>query len=323
MATEIALDPNGIIAAVRECARMTAPDLTDSEFDALRVKLDPLFIDTKHQMEHAIRAYLSAAKFTASRKQVLEDVARWHDAEAERKRTVAVRNKRLEAQIATHEVSAARFRVLAAAPEPAYPCPPVTVLYTNYRGETSERTITPIRPWFGSTEWHSEPQWLLRAYDHGKGAERDFAFKDFGSLPLVPPGDKEMYLAGMTEAAEIADAAINCSCDQCEGRRVAANFIRERITEIADKSDEAGAQWEEIERAEFHRGYVLACANIVNLHGADVAVMEGFAQLGISKAELQALDLCEYDQKAIDTLEDFFGADKLYRTSAPASEGAE
>ncbi|ELT48553.1 hypothetical protein D584_13934 [Brucella intermedia M86] len=180
VATEIALDPNGIIAAVRECARMTAPDLTDSEFDALRVKLDPLFINTKHQMERAIRAYLSAAKFTASRKQVLEDVARWHDAEAERKRTVAVRNKRLEAQIATHEVSAARFRVLAAAPEPAYSCPPVMVLYTNYRGETSERTITPIRPWFGSTEWHPEPQWLLRAYDHNKGAERDFALKDFG-----------------------------------------------------------------------------------------------------------------------------------------------
>lgn len=114
---------------------------------------------------------------------------------------------------------------------------PIKIPYTNYRGETSERTITPIRPWFGSTEWHPQPQWLLRAYDHDKGAERDFAFKEFGSLPLVPPGDKEMYLAGMTEAAEIADAAINCSCDQCEGRRVAANFIRERITELSHDHD--------------------------------------------------------------------------------------
>lgn len=57
---------------------------------------------------------------------------------------------------------------------------PITLTYTNYRGETSERTITPIRPWFGSTEWHPEPQWLLRAYDHDKRAERDFALKDFG-----------------------------------------------------------------------------------------------------------------------------------------------
>ncbi|WKT94522.1 hypothetical protein QYR01_10485 [Brucella anthropi] len=61
---------------------------------------------------------------------------------------------------------------------------PATVFYTNYRGETSERTITPIRPWFGSTEWHPEPQWLLRAYDHNKGAERDFALKDFGGQEL-------------------------------------------------------------------------------------------------------------------------------------------
>ncbi|WP_374844223.1 hypothetical protein, partial [Brucella haematophila] len=63
---------------------------------------------------------------------------------------------------------------------------PITLTYTNYRGETSERAITPIRPWFGSTEWHPEPQWLLRAYDHDKGAERDFALKDFGYLAPAP-----------------------------------------------------------------------------------------------------------------------------------------
>ncbi|CAN7519707.1 hypothetical protein [Brucella pseudogrignonensis] len=57
---------------------------------------------------------------------------------------------------------------------------PITLVYTNYRGETSERTITPIKPWFGSTEWHPEPQWLLTAFDHEKQATRDFALKDFG-----------------------------------------------------------------------------------------------------------------------------------------------
>jgi len=57
---------------------------------------------------------------------------------------------------------------------------PVTLVYTNYGGETSERTITPIKPWFGSTEWHPEPQWLLTAFDHEKQANRDFALKDFG-----------------------------------------------------------------------------------------------------------------------------------------------
>lgn len=58
---------------------------------------------------------------------------------------------------------------------------PLVVSYMNYRGEVSTRTITPIKPWYGSTEWHPEPQWLLKAFDHEKDAERDFALADFGS----------------------------------------------------------------------------------------------------------------------------------------------
>ncbi|GAA5540410.1 hypothetical protein [Brucella sp. NBRC 113783] len=92
---------------------------------------------------------------------------------------------------------------------------------------------------------------------------------------------------------------------------------------VADKPDEAGAQGEVIERIEFQRGYVLACANIVNLHGPDVNVAEGFAQLNISRDDLKRLDLCDYDQNAIHALEDFWGLEKLYAPSAPASEGAE
>lgn len=54
----------------------------------------------------------------------------------------------------------------------------VKIIYTNYRGEKSERTIKPISIWFGSTEWHTDEQWLLHAYDLEKNAERDFAMKD-------------------------------------------------------------------------------------------------------------------------------------------------
>lgn len=53
------------------------------------------------------------------------------------------------------------------------------VFYTNWRGETSVRTITPIHVWHGATDWHPEPQWLLRVWDHDKNAMRDFALKDF------------------------------------------------------------------------------------------------------------------------------------------------
>jgi hypothetical protein len=55
---------------------------------------------------------------------------------------------------------------------------PATIVYTNWRNETSERHIIPLRVWFGSTKWHKEGQWLLTALDVDKQAERDFALKD-------------------------------------------------------------------------------------------------------------------------------------------------
>lgn len=62
---------------------------------------------------------------------------------------------------------------------------PVQMIYTNWRGETSRRMIIPRRVWFGSTDWHPEPQWLLKAIDTEKGEMRDFALKDFGG-PVAP-----------------------------------------------------------------------------------------------------------------------------------------
>ena len=53
--------------------------------------------------------------------------------------------------------------------------------YTNYRGETSTRWATPDHKnplrW-GVTQWHPRPGWLLRAFDHDKGEEREFALED-------------------------------------------------------------------------------------------------------------------------------------------------
>src|SRR5690348_2279896 len=54
----------------------------------------------------------------------------------------------------------------------------VVIRYTNYRGETADRRIIPIRIRFGSTEWHPEEQWLLDAFDLDRGADRAFALKD-------------------------------------------------------------------------------------------------------------------------------------------------
>lgn len=54
--------------------------------------------------------------------------------------------------------------------------------YKNHRGETRDRKVIPEAVWYGSTEWHPEPQWLLRAWDVEKNDWRDFALKN-----LLPP----------------------------------------------------------------------------------------------------------------------------------------
>lgn len=63
--------------------------------------------------------------------------------------------------------------------DPQSPDTPLTIGYTNYRGETAERTIVPRSIRFASTEWHPEPQWLLLAFDLDRNADRDFALRDF------------------------------------------------------------------------------------------------------------------------------------------------
>ncbi|MEU1237895.1 hypothetical protein ABZ399_27340 [Micromonospora aurantiaca] len=66
----------------------------------------------------------------------------------------------------------------------------VYILYRNYRGETARRYILPMRVWFGLTEWHGEPQWLLDAVDLEKDAERSFAFRDILDFDCQPtPAD--------------------------------------------------------------------------------------------------------------------------------------
>ena len=58
----------------------------------------------------------------------------------------------------------------------------IRIRYTNYKGVTANRHVTPINLWYGSTPYHREKQWLLTAYDHGKSATRDFALADLSVI---------------------------------------------------------------------------------------------------------------------------------------------
>jgi predicted DNA-binding transcriptional regulator YafY len=56
----------------------------------------------------------------------------------------------------------------------------VKVWYTNWKGERALRTITPLRVFYGSNQWHPEPQWLLEARDEDKQDLRTFSFAGLG-----------------------------------------------------------------------------------------------------------------------------------------------
>lgn len=55
---------------------------------------------------------------------------------------------------------------------------PHRVTYTNWRGETAERTIVPINIWYGVSEYHEGEQWFVKAVCRERGEVRDFAMKD-------------------------------------------------------------------------------------------------------------------------------------------------
>lgn len=90
-------------------------------------------------------------------------------------------------------------------PQPEVAAEPVVIGYTNWRGEYAEREIVPLHVWFGATDWHPEPQWLLKATDVAKGAERDFAVKDIGikAPPVVEEAVKAETLPSVDELSQI------------------------------------------------------------------------------------------------------------------------
>jgi predicted DNA-binding transcriptional regulator YafY len=55
---------------------------------------------------------------------------------------------------------------------------PLKFKYKNWEGKTAVRKVRPTEIWYGKTQWHPKKQWLLRAWDLDKDAERNFAVQD-------------------------------------------------------------------------------------------------------------------------------------------------
>ncbi len=55
---------------------------------------------------------------------------------------------------------------------------PIRFRYRNHRGEESIRKVIPRKLKYEASQWHTEEEWVLTAYDCYKGAVRTFAVAD-------------------------------------------------------------------------------------------------------------------------------------------------
>jgi len=65
---------------------------------------------------------------------------------------------------------------------PGVPVVEVEFTYTNWKGETKQRKAVFTTLFWGSNEWHKEPQFLIYGYDLDKRASRTYAVKDISDL---------------------------------------------------------------------------------------------------------------------------------------------
>jgi len=56
------------------------------------------------------------------------------------------------------------------------------ILYKNYKGKIGVRHVEPIDWFWGSSQYHLKPQWLLKAFDFDKQEERTFAVQDIRGI---------------------------------------------------------------------------------------------------------------------------------------------
>ncbi len=75
-------------------------------------------------------------------------------------------------------------------------------------------------------------------------------------------------------------------------------------------------------KAAFNHGYVIACCNVTNLHDEPGIAHDTLRELGISKAEVKRMGLCDYDAKALREIERARGPNSSLYAAAPAKQEA-
>lgn len=146
--------------------------------------------------------------------------------------------------VGSHYCSGCGMRIQSLVERSRHPAPsetitqpsvePVALMYTNWRGDTALRTVLPQRIWYGATEWHPDPQWLLTAVDVDKGVERDFALTGFASPS--------------TEVERLTNALIDAESDR--DRFIEGKVLAEKQRDVAEATNRSLEERLAEERAE-------------------------------------------------------------------------
>jgi len=83
----------------------------------------------------------------------------------------------------------------------------------------------------------------------------------------------------------------------------------------AEGAKAAEARLEEMRVTEFNRGYLIACCNLTNLHDRPELASDVLMAAGIVAAEVKAMNLTDYDAKALRKIRKARGDDPIARAA--------
>lgn len=109
--------------------------------------------------------------------------------------------------------------------------------------------------------------------------------------------------------------------DTVEAAKLAAQADYEaRIRSALSAQVQYVAEDGERVKAAFNHGYVIACCNITNLHDEPGIAHDTLRELGVTKAEVKKMGLCDYDAKALRDIERARGPNSAVYAAVPAKQ---
>lgn len=112
----------------------------------------------------------------------------------------------------------------------------VKFTYTNWRGETAERRAIFKKLFFGSNDFHKEPQWLVEGYDLDKGAYRTYSLRDITCIEILKENAQEQDIKRVYALRAEISMRIRAAGDNASPDDLAA---RDKLDHILDEYEMA------------------------------------------------------------------------------------